>query len=661
MMKKVLFALLLAFIAIQCSLAEGFEFSAFFQRKKVENTIRMDTRSLFTSSGEIEFQEVMDPVYGLSLDMEIERLSDNYLVRVVMEDSNGMKYLVVEDYPMLGMEGKTVYEDFCEETALLWEVRPKKLRIHCHGAKVTINSLRLTSSLEKGIISSDIVNELSCNLRLHQAEEKRDALEKTVRARGKLWFAGITSLSLLPFAERMRVMGLPEDGYTNGIEFYDGGIFDIASLDNETESDIQEQMMQSGIEEPPCVEAFSWRDRHGKDWLTPVKDQGESGYCSAFTAISCLEAVVNLYFNKKIDMDLSEQEAAVCNGSSNPWHGMSLSTPLHYIRYHGVCEETAYPFVNDPVPCESGNISPTENVRINNYQYVSLNEQSIKKALIKYGPLASGFTRYDHTIPPDSMPPNHAMALYGYGVVHAGDTIFHLWNYNAGDHGLVPAFIVEENSPFIDRTVWKFKNSYINGDNTNPPYMFIVYDNLGHMPGCYALISPVTSLIFDAEDIVWEDVDGDGFYNWGISENKPSSCPSWVPEEKDGDDSNPTIGPMDEYGYTTDANPEDNPIIYITTNTSSSSPASYSNNVIVQNNATWILSHEHHFHYGAWIKVKTGSKLVINACTLASAKLILEPGSKLVISNGGKLVTPANAKFTAPLGATVDISSGTIM
>ena len=31
--------------------------------------------------------------------------------------------------------------------------------------------------------------------------------------------------------------------------------------------------------------------------------------------------------------------------------------------------------------------------------------------------------------------------------------------------------------------------------------MFIVYDNLGHMPGCYALISPVTSLIFDAEDI----------------------------------------------------------------------------------------------------------------------------------------------------------------
>ena len=73
------------------------------------------------------------------------------------------------------------------------------------------------------------------------------------------------------------------------------------------------------------------------------------------------------------------------------------------------------------------------------------------------------------------------------------------------------------------------------------------------------------------------------------------------------------------------------------------------------------LGHDHHFHYGAWINVKSGSKLVINGCTLASARLILEPGSKLVISNGGLLVTPVTAKFTAPLGVTVDISNGTIM
>ena len=621
-----------------------------------------NNNSLFSLNKTYEKNDTLDlgflnmTISGLSVDMDITATSDDYLVRLIMEDECGMTYLVAECSPIITASKKHQIVGFCEETVSLWNVRPKEMRIYIYGAIVNINTLHYTTATR--FTDKAEWKKNYDQLREAQTIFKGNIINNRNKERNELWYAGVTSLSKMPFAERMRIIGGSESAVTDGFEYYIGGIFHV--IDHYFH-DCIDNMHFVSMPRTNCVEEFSWRDRHGKDWLTPVKDQGQSGYCSAFTAISCLEAVANLYYNKKIDMDLSEQEAAVCNGSPNPWHGMSLSAPLFFIRNYGVCEEIAYPFVNYSVPCESGNISPTENVRINNYQYVSLNEQAIKKALIKYGPLVSGFTRYDHTIPPDSMPPNHAMALYGYGVVHAGDTIFHLWNYNAGDHGLVPAFTVGENSPFIGRTVWKFKNSYINGDNTNPPYMFIVYDNLAHMPGCYALITPVTSLLYDENDIVWEDSDGDGFYNWGISENKPSSCPSWVPEEKDGDDSDPTIGPIDEYGYTTNANPEDNPIIYITTNTSSSSPASYSNNVVVQNNATWTLGHDHHFHYGAWIKVKSGSMLVINACTLASAKLILEPGSKLVISNGGTLVTPVTAKFSAPMGATVDITSGTIM
>lgn len=33
---------------------------------------------------------------------------------------------------------------------------------------------------------------------------------------------------------------------------------------------------------------------------------------------------------------------------------------------------------------------------------------------------------------------------------------------------------------------------------------------------------------------------------------KPVSCPSWVPDEPDGDDSDYTKGPMDEYGWLRD-------------------------------------------------------------------------------------------------------------
>lgn len=49
------------------------------------------------------------------------------------------------------------------------------------------------------------------------------------------------------------------------------------------------------------------------------------------------------------------------------------------------------------------------------------------------------------------------------------------------------------------------------------------------------------------------DKDNDGFCNWGISENKPSTCPVSCKPEKDWDDSNPNIGAL-EY-YTADITP----------------------------------------------------------------------------------------------------------
>lgn len=73
--------------------------------------------------------------------------------------------------------------------------------------------------------------------------------------------------------------------------------------------------------------------------MTPVKDQGQSCYCSAFAAVSCVEALSNLYYNKKLDLDLSEQEAACCNEyvqSRDPYTGgMSIDAPLDYFRDHG--------------------------------------------------------------------------------------------------------------------------------------------------------------------------------------------------------------------------------------------------------------------------------------------------------------------------------------
>ena len=66
----------------------------------------------------------------------------------------------------------------------------------------------------------------------------------------------------------------------------------------------------------------------------------------------------------------------------------------------------------------------------------------------------------------------------------------------------------------------------------------------------YAVQTPIYSIKVSYE-IACYDKDGDGYFNWGISLNKPPACPSDSPEEEDCDDSNPNLGPIHADGRCT--------------------------------------------------------------------------------------------------------------
>jgi len=59
----------------------------------------------------------------------------------------------------------------------------------------------------------------------------------------------------------------------------------------------------------------------------------------------------------------------------------------------------------------------------------------------------------------------------------------------------------------------------------------------------FAVLGPVTTI--EDYEIACVDNDSDGYCNWGISENKSSSCPLFCKTEKDCDDSNSNLAGFD--------------------------------------------------------------------------------------------------------------------
>jgi hypothetical protein len=457
------------------------------------------------------------PVVGLGIHAVARFTSNRALVRVLMLDAAGGEHLVLETYSLLATTSAVRLRQACRETCLLHPIIPSRLRIELVDATLDLEAV-VTYEVP-AVRAAQLPGTPPTTEHIQLVKEAQEAelvarLNQQIQAKGLRWTAGETEISRLTYAEKRRILGCAAQGRgagpnLQGAEYYVGGVLTIEPSD---------PTRLPVTEFSDLVESFDWRAQHGANnpgspyydndpdgggWMTAIKSQ-RCADCWAHSAAGALEALANLYFNRHVDFDLSEQELVSCSGAGS-CSGGNTGAALSYIQREGIVTEACFPESGRNDPCTNCCGNPPEVVALNAYEYVSPGEgeDALKRKLITSGPLAFGISSWWH-----------AIVLTGY-----------------------------DRDPDTGETIWIIKNSWGTGWGVKG-YGYVKVP-LWDIYLTYRLFPPITTLT--SQQITCRDADGDGYYNWGISADGASAC-AGVPSIKDCDDSNPWLALMTSSG-----------------------------------------------------------------------------------------------------------------
>jgi C1A family cysteine protease len=99
--------------------------------------------------------------------------------------------------------------------------------------------------------------------------------------------------------------------------------------------------------------AVDWRNRHGQNNVTLVKDQGDCRSCVAFGTAATLESM--LLIEHALSLDLSEAELYFCGGRkcSGPSSGWWPDEAVTYLNNNGLSGETCFPYEDHDMSCNT--------------------------------------------------------------------------------------------------------------------------------------------------------------------------------------------------------------------------------------------------------------------------------------------------------------------
>lgn len=609
---------------------------------------------VFTTRDSLVALNINQQISGLFISgtVTFDNTQDSY-VRITVQDRNDIEHLVYENYPLLSDENPSRFSKVAVESVLLDDIVPSCLKIDLQGSSVQIDSIYFSDAQNLG----HGFRAKAKTIRQEQTQYIAEKLNTHLIARHMTWQAGPTSIASVTFEEKKKMFG-PNVKCLYGFDYYKGGLFIMDSiLVNEMNKE------RSSIESDSFVNDFDWRNRHGKNWITSVKNQRPYNTCWDYATVATIESNFNIYFNHVFDSiftnNLSEQELVSCLDNDGKTISQRLNNggyvmyALDYVQRNGIVREQCFPFGGNVLcgnkcqnPVEQISFSSFRNIYKDNkfdstkYMYNDSISKLLRKAIIK-SPVVVDYFRSG----------GHSVSCVGFHKIQKGD-------YLCGNINTSYFYYVDTTSVLINHISWIIKNSWGNDWGENG-FAKVTFNNVSLR--LYEITPPFTSLVYSNADRCVTDEDMDGYYTWG-SGIKPSNLPVWIPDEQDGDDSNPSIGAIDEYGICDTLTI--NPAItwYINSNVSHSvtNNFTYPNITVLQNGTLTINNSTMIMKKNSTIRVQSGGKLVINGGQIQEANIVVESGGTLIIDHGGLVQLRHNGQYLTQLGAKVTINNGKI-
>lgn len=144
---------------------------------------------------------------------------------------------------------------------------------------------------------------------------------------------------------------------------------------------------------------FDWRAKAGKNYVTPVKDQGACGSCVAFGVLAAVESLVRISLRKPTaSVNLSEAQLYFCYGpkydaGACPEGGWWPDAALDALRA-GVADESRYPYTDQNQKCRIPADWRTKSTRVTGWRQLGT-PAAIKRHIAAVGPVTACFSVYE--------------------------------------------------------------------------------------------------------------------------------------------------------------------------------------------------------------------------------------------------------------------------